>query len=116
MKKLIIIAFLGILLVACSQEEFGGLGIEVPAGPEKVSKNSPFVIVSVYEGGTGYQAGLKEGDIIISVDGVPVEGLQNDYVVTNLLRGKVGSVVTLEIQRGDNLMLFRVMRGKIVLK
>jgi len=116
MKKLIIIAFLGILLVACSQEEFGGLGIEVPAGPEKVSKSRPFVIASVYEGGTGYQAGLKEGDIIISVDGVPLEGLQYDYIVTNLLRGKVGSVVTLEIQRGNNLMLFRVMRGKIVLK
>ncbi|MEJ5361726.1 MAG: PDZ domain-containing protein [Spirochaetota bacterium] len=115
MKKLII-AILGIVLITCSGEEFGGLGIEVPAGPEKVSKTNPFVIASVYEGGTGYQAGLKEGDIIVSVDGVPLEGLQNDYIVTNLLRGKVGSVVTLEIKRGDNLMLFRVMRGKIVLK
>jgi len=115
MKKFIV-AILGILLITCSGEEFGGLGIEVPAGTEKVSKSKPFVIASVYEGGTGYQAGLKEGDIIISVDGVPVEGLQYDYIVKNLLRGKVGSVVTLEIQRGDNLMLFRVMRGKIVLK
>ncbi|MCX8124297.1 MAG: PDZ domain-containing protein [Spirochaetes bacterium] len=115
MKKLIIV-ILGIFIVACAGEEFGGLGIEVPAGPEKVSKDKPFVIASVYEGGTGYQAGLKEGDIIVSVDGVPVEGLQYDYIVTNLLRGKVGSVVTLEIKRGDTLMLFRVMRGKIVLK
>ncbi len=115
MKKLIV-AILGILLITCSGEEFGGLGIEVPAGPTKVGKDNPFVIARVYEGGTGYQAGLKEGDIIISVDGVPVEGLQYDYIVTNLLRGKVGSVVTLEIKRGDNLMLFRVIRGKIVLK
>lgn len=115
MKKLII-AILGILLISCAGEEFGGLGIEVPSGPEKVSKDRPFIIASVYEGGTGHQAGLKEGDIIISVDGVPVEGLQYDYIVTNLLRGKVGSVVTLEIKRGDTLMLFRVMRGKIVLK
>lgn len=115
MKKLII-AILGILLISCAGEEFGGLGIEVPAGPEKVGKDRPFIIASVYEGGPGQKAGLKEGDIIISVDGVPVEGLQYDYIVTNLLRGKVGSVVTLEIKRGDTLMLFRVMRGKIVLK
>lgn len=114
--KQIVFVFLCIVMGACSGEEFGGLGIEVPAGPEKVSKNSPFIIASVYAGGTGQKAGLKEGDIIVSVDGVPLEGLQNEYIVKNLLRGKVGTTVTLEIKRGNTLMLFRVMRGRIVLK
>ena len=115
MKQLFMIV-LCITMFSCSEEQFGGLGIEVPAGPEKVGKNNPFIIVNVYEGGTGHQAGLKEGDAIIAVDGVPVDGLSCDYVVNNLLRGKVGSVVTLEIKRGETLMLFRVLRGKIVLK
>ena len=114
MKRFIII-FLGIFL-ACAHEEFGGLGIEVPAGSQKVSNKNPFVIAHVYEDGTGYKAGLKEGDIIISIDGVPVEGLEYDYIVKNLLRGKVGSVVTLEVKRGKEILLFRVMRGKIVLR
>lgn len=112
----IIIACTAMLIIACSGEEFGGLGIEVPAGPEKVSKRNPYVIEKVYEGGKGHEAGLKDGDIIISIDGIPVEGLAYDHIVSNMLRGKVGSNVTLTVKRGDALMLFIVTRGKVILK
>ena len=100
----------------CGNEEFGGLGIEVPSGHGKVTSQSPYVIVSVFEGGTGDAAGLKPGDIIVSVDGIPLKGLQYDYIVQNLLRGKVGSMVTLEIERSGEKRLFRVPRGKVVLR
>jgi len=103
-------------LSGCANEEFGGLGIEVPTGQGKVTSQSPYVIVSVFEGGTGHEAGLKPGDIIISVDGVALKGLQYNYVVQNLLRGKVGSMVTLEIERSGERMLFRIPRGRVVLK
>jgi len=100
----------------CGNEEFGGLGIEVPSGHGKVTSQSPYVIVSVFEGGTGHAAGLTPGDIIVSVDGVPLKGLQYDYIVQNLLRGKVDSMITLEIERNGERMLFRVPRGKVVLR
>ena len=112
----IYISLVMFLLSGCANEEFGGLGIEMPSGQGKVTSQSPYVIVSVFEGGTGYEAGLKPGDIIISVDGIVLKGLQYDYIVQNLLRGKVGSMVTLEIERNGEKLLFRIPRGKVVLK
>ena len=102
------------------KEEFGGIGIEVPAGTEKVSKTNPFVIVSVFKGGTGDAAGLKENDRIEKVDNVPLNGLGQEYIVKNLLRGKVGSVVMLEVVRETGgvktNMIFRIPRGNIMLQ
>jgi C-terminal processing protease CtpA/Prc len=105
-----------LIFAGCSGEEFGGLGIEVPSGDGKVTADNPYVIVSVYKGGTGELSGLEAGDKIVSVDGRPLKGLKYDYIVKNLLRGKAGSVVTLEIERKGETMIFRVLRGKIVLK
>ena len=65
--------FISVIATGCMKEEFGGVGIEVPAGTEKVSKKNPFVIVSVFKGGTGDAAGLKENDRIEKVDNVPVK-------------------------------------------
>ena len=103
-------------IAGCSREEFGGLGIEVPSGDGKVGKDNPYVIVSVYKGGTGDMAGLQPGDVILSVDGRPLKGMTHDYIVKNLLRGKPGSMVTLELERNGERMIFRVLRGKVVLK
>lgn len=105
-----------VVIIACSKEEFGGLGIEVPSGDGKVGKDNPYVIVSVYKGGTGDMAGLQPGDVILSVDGHALKGMRYDYIVKNLLRGKPGSLVILEVERGGEIMIFRVLRGKVVLK
>ena len=109
-----------VCVVGCMKEEFGGVGIEVPAGTEKVSKKNPFVIVSVFKGGTGDAAGLKENDRIEKVDNISVNGLGQEYIVKNLLRGKVGSFVTIEVVREVNgtstNMVFRIPRGNILLQ
>ncbi|HDP80505.1 MAG TPA: PDZ domain-containing protein [Spirochaetes bacterium] len=118
-RKMAVSVVLAALLVfahGCSREQFGGLGIEVPSGGGKVSAENPYTIVSVFKGGTGDLAGLQAGDRIISVEGTPLKGKQYDYIVNNLLRGKPGTVVTIEIERGGETMIFRVLRGKIVLK
>ncbi len=110
------VAIVSLLALGCGGEEFGGLGIEVPSGEGKVTKDSAYTIVSVYKGGTGELAGLQAGDTIISVDGQPLKGLQYDHIVKNLLRGKPGSLVTLEVDRKGETMIFRVLRGKVVVK
>ena len=109
------IIVMALFLVSCSREEFGGLGIEVPSGTEKVTENRPFRIITVFEGGTGHGAGLKAGDIILSVDGRDLRNRRHDSIVNGLLRGKVGSIALLEIKRGDEVISYAVQRGKIVL-
>jgi carboxyl-terminal processing protease len=106
---------LSLCLSSCFKQEFGGLGIQVPAGSQKVSADNPFVIVNVFEGGTGERAGLQQGDIITGVDGIPVDGLECDYIVNNLIRGKVGSRVTIEVKREDRTLVFTMPRSKIIL-
>ena len=118
------IAILALLLIipfsSCMKDEFGGIGVEVPTGKGKVAKSNPYVIASVFKGGSGESAGLRAGDEIVKVDGRPLAGLEYEYIVQNLLRGKVGSVVTLEIARsvdGERTnIVFRIERIKIVLQ
>lgn len=118
MKKSVSIVFFVVIIALCfcSKEEFGGLGVEVPAGEGKVTKENPYKIVSVFKGGTGEAAGLKAGDEIVSVNGIPLVGLTYNHIVLNLLRGKVDTFVNLEIRRGGKVEKFRVRRGKIVLE
>jgi C-terminal processing protease CtpA/Prc len=104
------------VVLACSGEEFGGLGIEVPSGSGFVTDDRPYKIVSVYDGGTGHRAGLLPGDIIESIDGRELKGMQHEHIVKNMLRGKAGTMVMLSVKRDDRLMPFRVARGKIVLR
>jgi carboxyl-terminal processing protease len=121
MKPIILtILFVLSLLAGCMKDEFGGIGIEVPTGQEKVTKKNPYIIASVFKGGSGEAAGLKPGDSVVSIDGQKVEGLQQEYIVNDLLRGKVGSEITLEIEREidgkKTLMIFKIQRIKIVLQ
>jgi len=117
-------AILVLLLIvpfsSCMKDEFGGIGVEVPTGQGKVTKSNPYVIASVFKGGSGESAGLRAGDEIVRVDGRSLIGLEYEYIVQNLLRGKVGSVVTLEIARsvdGERTnIVFRIERIKIVLQ
>jgi len=111
-----VLILIPLMFSSCFKQEFGGLGIQVPAGTKIVSDDNPFVIVSVFEGGTGESAGLLEGDVIKSVDGKELNGLECDYIVNELLRGKVGKTVVLEVQRGELSFVFNIPRGKIVLQ
>ena len=56
------------------------------------------VIAEPYENMPAYKAGLKAGDILLSINGTPVQGMNTDSV-SDLLRGEAGTTVTLEIER-----------------
>ena len=55
-----------------------------------------WLIVEVVPEGSGEEQGLKPGDCIKMVDGVPVAECKNFTVV----RGKIGSYVALRVKRG----------------
>lgn len=70
-------------------------------------------IVTPFEGGPAYKAGIKSGDCITAVDGKSVYSMEVDQVV-DLLKGKEGTKVKVSILRGKNLTLdFKLTREKI---
>jgi carboxyl-terminal processing protease len=74
---------------------FGGIGVYI--GQDDKTKQT--VIIEPIDGTPADRAGLKPGDIIVSVDGHPTRGLSLDPVM-NLIRGKADSTVHLVIKRG----------------
>jgi carboxyl-terminal processing protease len=76
------------------QGQFGGLGLEV------TMENGVVKVVSPIDDTPAAQAGLKPNDLIIAIDGEPVQGMAlNDAV--NKMRGPVNSSIKLNIKRGD---------------
>lgn len=119
MKKtagLLCIMVLSGVLCNRGDEEFGGLGIEVPSGNGIVTAEKPYTIVGVYEGGAGHAVGLLPGDVIESVDGKSLVNMKHDDVVNKLLRGRVGTEVVLTVRRNDKPMTFRAVRKKVIVE
>jgi carboxyl-terminal processing protease len=88
--------------------EFGGIGIEFG-----VRGGMPTVIAPLKKS-PAYIAGIKPGDIIISVDDKKVE--ENDIdKITSWIRGNEGSKVTLSVLRKGNKdpLRFEITRSKI---
>lgn len=55
-------------------------------------------IAEPYESMPAYKAGLRAGDLILSVNGISIEGMSTDSV-SDMLRGEPGTSLTLEIER-----------------
>jgi len=71
---------------------FEGIGAEIQ------EKDGHIIIVSPIKGSPAEKAGLKPNDMIISVDGKSLQGMNSTQAVT-LIRGKKGTKVELTIQR-----------------
>jgi carboxyl-terminal processing protease len=74
------------------QGRFVGLGIEVSMEDGYVK------IVAPIEDSPAYRAGVKPGDLITRIDGVPIKGLTLDEAIKKM-RGAPGSKVNLTIAR-----------------
>jgi len=71
---------------------FEGIGAEVD------ERNGRIIIVAPLKGTPAERAGLRPGDIILAVDGEPLEGV-SVFEAAMRIRGPRGTVVTLTIQR-----------------
>lgn len=87
---------------------FEGIGAEIQ------EKDGHIVIVSPIKGSPAEKAGLKPNDIIMSVDGKSLQGMNSTEAVT-LIRGKKGTKVELTIQRPgmDETMKVPIVRDEI---
>ena len=86
--------------------EFEGIGAEIATqatdgtqGCATLSADCRLVIVAPIAGSPAAKADLRTGDLILAVDGVPLDGLTVDGA-RERIRGPKGSVVTLTVQRG----------------
>lgn len=93
------------------QSELVGIGVQVDlSGPLPV-------IIAPIDGSPAYKAGIKPGDVIVSVDGV--EAARHDpREVTDLIRGDEGTDVTLVLRHRDAEETYSVTitRTRITLK
>lgn len=74
--------------------KYAGIGSVIRFHTEKKRT----VLSEPYEGMPAQKAGLKAGDIIISIDGVDVKGMSTDSV-SDRLRGEPGTTLTIEYER-----------------
>jgi carboxyl-terminal processing protease len=72
--------------------EFGGIGVEVEFRDDSV------VVIAPIEGSPAEQAGVRSGDRIVAIDGVPVRGKPSQALV-RIMRGKPGTDVVVTIRR-----------------
>lgn len=72
-------------------------------------------VMNVFDDGPAQHAGVKEGDIISSVDGRSVGGIPVEDIVDKI-RGKEGTIVRLQVVRGKEPkpLLFAIKRGTII--
>jgi carboxyl-terminal processing protease len=90
--------------------EYGGVGALIGTRGENV------IITEPYEGFPADKAGLKAGDIILSVDGETADG-KNTSQLSDMLRGQNGTSISVKIKReATNEVLDRdIIREKIKL-
>lgn len=72
--------------------EFGGVGIEVSTEEQLIK------VISPIDDTPAARAGLKAGDYVAAIDGVPVQGTPLDQAIDKM-RGKPGTKVVLTILR-----------------
>ncbi|HJQ76599.1 MAG TPA: S41 family peptidase [Acidimicrobiia bacterium] len=70
-------------------------------------------VVVVFEGNPGFEAGLVEGDVIVAIDHVPVEGMGFTAAVAAIADDETGTV-TLTIDRGGAEMELVIERAPFV--
>jgi carboxyl-terminal processing protease len=93
-----------------SAGEYSGVGIEVAMDDEQV------VVVTPIEGSPAEKAGIRSGDVIVMIDGVPVNTTTlNDTI--ERMRGKEGTTVRLGIERDSNAepLQFSIKRQRVEL-
>ncbi|MEO9965879.1 MAG: S41 family peptidase [Reichenbachiella sp.] len=89
--------------------EYGGLGIQSNRIDEK------HIVLNLYENSPAMKAGIKIGDVITEVDGVPLANL-TDEQAGKLMKGQSGSDIQVKVLRNEKeTFSFTTTRQKIVI-
>jgi len=88
--------------------KYYGVGMQV--GP----RNNKVIVIAPFAGAPAYRAGIRPGDVIISVDGKPTDSM-NTSDVAELLKGPKGTTVKIGVLRegSEKPLEFAVVRDEI---
>lgn len=100
-----VLMLLCVVLVQCGPHTWPG-GVHAVFGWSEAGVR----VAQVPEEGPAARAGLREGDRLLAIDGVPVEGLSSEQVQAKL-SGEVGTVVVLRVARAGETVEVRVERA-----
>ncbi len=93
------------LMIACGPPAWpGGIHAQLVWSADEVR------VVGVPEGSVAAQAGLREGDRLLAIDGESIEGLDS-RALQSRLTGEVGSRVKLRVARADGEVELEVARA-----
>ncbi len=79
-----------------SDRSFIGIGAELS---EELTSDGYVRILRPLPGGPAYQVGVRASDVILSVDGLPVQNLPSEAVVARIRGPEVGTPVRLPLRR-----------------
>ena len=88
--------------------EYAGIGIQLLGNYLDYS----VTVTQVFRDTPAQQAGLRKGDLLVRVEDIEVTAYTMQNAV-NVMRGKVGEEVEIEVQRGDEFITFRIPRAQI---
>ena len=88
---------------------FGGVGIIIGE-----DKQGDFYILAVFKKGAAHDAGIQPGGKLVAVDGKKLHGME-PMLAANLVRGKVGTAVTLTIEENGKVKDYKMHRLDVVL-
>src|SRR5580658_8654178 len=93
-----------------SSGQYSGVGIEVSMEDDQV------VVIAPFEDSPAARAGIRSGDIIVTIDGVPVNSTTLDDTIGRM-RGAEGTQVKIGIMRDGNAepLIFTLKRSKVEL-
>ena len=88
---------------------FGGVGLIIGE-----DKQGDFYILAVFKKGAAHDAGIQPGGKLVAVDGKKLHGME-PMLAANLVRGKVGTAVTLTIEENGKVKDYKMHRSDVVL-
>ncbi|MEA5500245.1 S41 family peptidase [Limnoraphis robusta Tam1] len=88
--------------------ELTGVGIQLTQDED----SKKLIVISPIEDSPAFDAGVQAQDIVLKIDGQSTEGMDINEAV-KLIRGPVGTEVTLTILRGSEEMVVPIKRAKI---
>lgn len=88
---------------------YGGIGASIQTFEDKL------IITNTYEGFAADKAGLKPGDVILTIDGNDVTGKSTDDV-SKILKGAPGTTVEVGLRRDGNEITRKIERDDVQVK
>lgn len=87
--------------------EYGGIGVSVYYSKKGIE------LQEIYKGFSADKAGLKAGDIIISVDNQSIKNMERDQL-SMFLKGTPNSKFTVEVDRQGTILTKEITRDKVI--